>query len=241
MGMGGGMPGGDMGMGGGMPMSPAAEGGKVMKQGKGGNAQEMSPEEMAAMSPMVKLTRIEQSMAGMLTEVMSNLGINAQQVIKAQFPIENPKGGKPFLLDFAIPPIKLAVECDGEIWHGQPEQELEDQERDNLLAQRGWSVLRFDDKAIEESPQAVKQTVSSYTQTLMQGPQKHASSNGNGHKHNVYLFSIDEEGRLKNCHRDYGKYFGRLKSYLGQGFGQTPNGFSVTEYNKQASSKVFQQ
>jgi very-short-patch-repair endonuclease len=241
MGMGGGMPGGDMGMGGGMPMSPAAEGGKVMKKGKGGKGQEMDPEEMAAMSPMVKLTRIEQSMAGMLTDVMSNLGINAQQVIKAQFPIENPKGGKPFLLDFAIPPIKLAIECDGEIWHGQPEQQLDDQERDNLLAQRGWSVLRFDDKAIEESPQAVKQTVSSYTQTLMKGPQKHASSNGNGHRHNVYLFSVDEEGRLKNCHRDYGKYFGRLKSYLGQSFGQTPGDFSVTEYNKQASSRVFQQ
>jgi len=224
-----------------MPMSPAAEGSKVMKKGKGGEGQEMDPEQMAAMSPMVKLTRIEQAMAGMLTEVMSNLGVNGQQVIKAQFPVENPKGGKPFLLDFAIPPIKLAIEADGEIWHGQPEQELHDQERDNLLAQRGWSVLRFDDKAIEESPQAVKQTMSTFAQTLMQGPQKQASSNGKGHKHSIYLFSSND-GRLKNCHRDYKKYFGRLNMYTGNSVGQATSDFSVTEYNnKQATSEVFHQ
>lgn len=236
-GMGGDMGAGGMGgdMGGGM--APAAGGGKVMKQGKGGG-QEMDEEQMAAMAPMLKLTRIEQAMAGMLSEVLGSLGANPQQSLRAQFPVENPKGGKPFLLDFAIPPLKMAVECDGEIWHGQPEQQVDDQERDNLLAQRGWSVLRFDDKAIEESPQAIKQTLAAYVQSLMQKPQKHASANGNGKP--VYLFS-SKDGKLTDCRRSPDKYFSRLKVHQSDEFGQGTSEFAITDYRKQASSEVYKQ
>lgn len=240
MGMGGGMAGGmggGMDMGGGGGMAPAAMGGKVMKKGKG-NEQQLDEEQMQAMAPMLKLTRIEQAMAGMLSEVIAGLGANPQQSLRAQFPVENPKGGKPFLLDFAVPPLKLGVECDGEIWHGQPEQEIEDQERDNLLAQRGWSILRFDDRAIEESPQAIKQTLAAYIQSAMKAPQKHASTNGNG-KH-IYLFS-SKDGRLTDCRSNPDKYFSRLKMYQSEEFGQSSSDYAITNYRKQASSETFKQ
>ena len=112
-GLGGTMPGADMAMGGGGGaggMAPVAGGDKVMKKGKQRDAQE--GEEVPI--PMIKLTSIEQSMAQMLEAVGRNLGWNEYEIadnIRLQLPVENPKGGKPYRLDFAFPKLKLGVEC----------------------------------------------------------------------------------------------------------------------------------
>lgn len=49
------------------------------------------------------------------------------------------KDGRRFVLDFALPSVKICFELDGE-WHATtPEQ---DEERDNLLRSMGWKVIR---------------------------------------------------------------------------------------------------
>lgn len=63
--------------------------------------------------------------------------------------------GQEYPIDFAIVQLKLGIEADGEMFHGQPEQQTKDKERDMKLAQVGWTILRFDDHAIEERPQQV--------------------------------------------------------------------------------------
>jgi intein/homing endonuclease len=105
-GMGGPGGGGDMGGMGGGGMGAAAGGQKVMKKGKGQDQQEQQQAPIA----FVKLTQIEQKMAGMLEDVANANNLNPG-LIRAQFPVENPKGGKRYQLDFAIPHIKLGVEC----------------------------------------------------------------------------------------------------------------------------------
>lgn len=183
MGAGGGMMGG-AGAGGAGGMGPMASGGKIMKKGK---QKEAKPEEMMMQMPQIKLTDIEQKMAAILTDVASVNKLNANS-IRVQYPVANPQGGKSYVLDFAIPNLKIGVETDGEVWHGQPEQEESDQERDSLLAQRGWTILRFDDRTVDDAPQAIKQQVSTYVEKAMHGEKK-ASSNVEFH---MYTMSRDQ-------------------------------------------------
>ncbi len=205
----GGMPGGEMMGGGGMPgaMAPmggggaGGAGGKVLKKGKkagGGDEEMMQP------SQPIMLTTIEQTMAQLLSEVSNNLGIGVDKIMM-QYPIQNPTGAKPYTLDFAIPHIKMGVETDGEVWHSSQEQVEDDQKRDTMLAQRGWTVLRFDDKVIEDAPQSVQETISSYIQKLHKhvGGGGKTASKDNG---DVQLFTLDKNEKLAGFERDYVKY-----------------------------------
>ena len=45
-----------------------------------------------------------------------------------------------FWVDFAIPDLKIAIECDGEYWHQDKEKEIN---RDNIIKSYGWDILHF--------------------------------------------------------------------------------------------------
>lgn len=223
---GGGAPGGDMGgpmgpggaglggdMGGGMGApgmgapgaggmgGMASGGGKIMKKGKGsGKEQEVDPEAMAAAMPQIRLTDIEQKMADLLVNVMDAKGLSKDGV-RVQFPVENPKGGKPNVLDFALPHLKIGIECDGEMWHEGDEQEKNDQERDQFLAQRGWTILRFDDKVIDDAPHAIKSTISSYLDKAYKQSEKQASNS----VPEIRLFTASK-GKLIHLGQNYEAY-----------------------------------
>lgn len=202
--MGGGMMGGSGGGGGAMA---GAEGGKITKKGKAGKQEEEVPVPMLP----IKLTKIEQKMAVMLEDVSKTMGFDLNQV-RMQFPFENPKGGKNYSMDFALPALKMDIEVDGEVWHSSEEQKGDDSERDYTLAQRGWTVLRFDDKAVEESGQQVMATINSYIQQAMgKGTDKAASVSTNGR---VRGYFVGYEGELKEFKtsdaKDYYKYLDRI-------------------------------
>lgn len=172
-GMGGGMDAGAGGgaAGGGGGGGATASGGKIMKKGKTKDSKE---NEAVMPATMMRLTRIEKEMAHILDDVLGVRGMN-KNAVRFQFPVENPKGGKPYAIDWALPYLKLGIECDGEIAHSSEEQVSHDKERDYLLAQRGWTVIRFTDKIIEEAPQAIKQTINEYITNLSQSKSKTAS------------------------------------------------------------------
>jgi len=65
-----------------------------------------------------------------------------------------------YCLDFAIfcKDGNIDAECDGDTWHIQREIAISDNERNNFLASRGWSILRFTGKQINEMmPDCVEQ------------------------------------------------------------------------------------
>jgi very-short-patch-repair endonuclease len=62
----------------------------------------------------------------------------------------------PYSMDFALPQIKIGIECDGEKWHSGPEQVERDKRRDEFLASKGWTVVRFGEKDIKNKMPAVK-------------------------------------------------------------------------------------
>lgn len=210
--------GGDMGggMGGGMDMSGgnpgggagaapmAANGGKITKKGK--NKQE---EEIVIPTTPINLTKIEQKMRGMLEKVAGNMHFDLNNV-RMQFPVENPHGGKPYTLDFALPAIKMGIETDGQTWHSNENQIKHDKERDYLLAQRGWTILRFDDKSIDEAPQQVEATVNSYIKKLMSNNKK--ASNGSSLRKISYFVCPDKS--MEDLGSDSDKYYKYLsKTY----------------------------
>jgi very-short-patch-repair endonuclease len=60
--------------------------------------------------------------------------------------------GNEYALDFAIYCAlgRLALETDGDHWHANPEKAAEDNLRDQDLETRGWRVLHFTQKQIQE-------------------------------------------------------------------------------------------
>ena len=62
-----------------------------------------------------------------------------------QWPIRSKHG---YILDFAIPDLKIDIEVDGEAWHKKGNSH--DRKRNWFLRGKGWSILRFRGKEIKE-------------------------------------------------------------------------------------------
>jgi len=157
--MGGGMPGGDMGGGmpGGMPggappMGAAASGGELPVIGKRGSKRQ-EEEEQAPPPQMIKLTKLEQKMFKTLS------ALDTPHDLFAQYQIKVPGEQRPYAMDFAYPKIGVGVEVDGAIWHEREDFKQRDLQRDQKLANVGWRVLRFNEDAVNENMDAVRDTI----------------------------------------------------------------------------------
>ena len=71
-------------------------------------------------------------------EELERRGLQNGVDFASQFPIRHS-----FILDFAFPLRKLAVEVDGEKWHDTPLGRQRDWFKDYILKKQGWTVLRF--------------------------------------------------------------------------------------------------
>lgn len=54
-----------------------------------------------------------------------------------------------FVVDFFIPSVGLAIECDGEYWHSFPEAIIQDAKKNAWLVKHGWAVLRLPERNIK--------------------------------------------------------------------------------------------
>jgi len=64
------------------------------------------------------------------------------------------RGERSFYVDWALPDLKIAIECDGAAWHGE-DRAQHDAERQKAIESQGWLVLRFGEKAIRNNLAAV--------------------------------------------------------------------------------------
>jgi very-short-patch-repair endonuclease len=62
--------------------------------------------------------------------------------------------GERYVLDFAWPDLKIAVEVDGFRYHANPTSYEKDRHRDNALGELGWIVIRVTPKEFETRPDA---------------------------------------------------------------------------------------
>lgn len=56
-----------------------------------------------------------------------------------------------FLIDIAIPKLKLAIECDGDYWHSLPTAITRDRIKDDYCLQNNWKLLRFTETQINSN------------------------------------------------------------------------------------------
>lgn len=78
--------------------------------------------------------RYETDIESLMREALEKEGIDFAQ----EFPFRCKYG---YRLDFAIPDLKIAIECDGEHWHKKNNHK--DRKRDWFMIKRGWKILRF--------------------------------------------------------------------------------------------------
>jgi very-short-patch-repair endonuclease len=157
--MGGGMGGPEMGSPAGGATGTAMGGSqnKILTKGK---ASKLKPaaEEVAQPSG-IRLTSLEQIMFKTIT--------NLQQHFPFKPWIQYPLGK--YRADFAIPQLKLAIECDGGIWHENPEKKAKDKIRDAELSKFGWTTLRFSETELKEKQPQVQKTVGGVIYKLWKG------------------------------------------------------------------------
>ena len=51
--------------------------------------------------------------------------------------------GRCYYLDFAVPKLKVAIECDGAAYHSSRAQQIRDRRRQGELEAMGWTFIRF--------------------------------------------------------------------------------------------------
>jgi very-short-patch-repair endonuclease len=61
----------------------------------------------------------------------------------------------PYLIDFAFPGAKVAVEIDGWAWHVDHDRFANDRRKGNALVHAGWVVLRFTWHDLTTAPHSV--------------------------------------------------------------------------------------
>lgn len=155
---------------GGMDAAAAAPPPKISKKGKGGKSQE---EEVQPANKILKLTKLESTMYNYLTS------LNAPYRLFGQYEINMPGQPQPFVLDFAYPELGIGIETDGAIWHERSDLKQRDSARDQKLANVGWRVLRFNEQAVYEHPDAVKDLVRKHLTDAMRAEKK-AEKDENG-------------------------------------------------------------
>lgn len=62
-----------------------------------------------------------------------------------------------YVMDFAIPELKICIECDGEHWHNSKK----DNKRDGVMRNNGWAILRFPGKQIMSDVDSCTNQISS--------------------------------------------------------------------------------
>lgn len=55
-------------------------------------------------------------------------------------------------IDIAFPEIKFAIEIDGNYWHSQEKIKKRDLEKEQILKNNGWELLRFSSESVLENP-----------------------------------------------------------------------------------------
>ena len=151
------------------PANPSDFGGRVLKKKSRDKFTQEQTKIYNANKPTAQQgDAMERDQAGRFTKTKNEVnllkGLEQYQengliryAVYPQFPLKY--GGREYPLDFGIPALKLGIEADGEEFHSSPEQQIHDKERDQKLAQLGWTIMRFTDEEIEKTLEKCMNTI----------------------------------------------------------------------------------
>lgn len=128
-------------------------------------------QQFAYPAPQVQLTSIERIL---WRKLFNDTAVNIPFPKYSQYKVANTEG-QPYVIDFAIPNLKIGIEADGAL-HQLPENKVRDTERDKKLARKGWLILRFNEREIENKTEQVIQTIMKYVGMKLKMMRKESSS-----------------------------------------------------------------
>lgn len=95
-----------------------------------------------------------------IAEMLDCLGIGVELQHRVPANAKDARGySRYWWLDIALPEQKIAVEIDGEPWHGRLMEDGRDARRDADLAESGWTVLRFSQQQAKFEPFKIAEAV----------------------------------------------------------------------------------
>lgn len=86
-------------------------------------------------------TSIELKVADLLKSVSN---------IKKHYPFHS------FSIDFALPDLKIFIECDGRYWHSLPGVQMRDAIKDRRAKEEGWLMIRLPEDLINNDLSSCK-------------------------------------------------------------------------------------
>lgn len=104
-------------------------------------------------------------MANNTKDFVSKLQLNFYELVKTEFPDQDfvlQHNFKFYVIDVAIPKLKIAIEVDGDFWHVneskgytikydcQKKNKANDKRKNSFILNRGWSLIRFWESDINE-------------------------------------------------------------------------------------------
>ena len=104
----------------------------------------------ASLTPLAKALRTGST----LSEVLLWQCLKRRQVRGFQFLRQRPIG--PYIVDFLCVRLRLVIEIDGE---SHADKEEPDAQREQYLRDLGYTVLRFDDRAVKQRRDAVVEAI----------------------------------------------------------------------------------
>lgn len=67
--------------------------------------------------------------------------------------------GRRYVIDYAYPAERVAIELDGYRWHSSPDRLVSDRRKGNAVTLADWRLLRFTDPDVRNQPQVVVASV----------------------------------------------------------------------------------
>lgn len=68
-------------------------------------------------------------------------------------------GERRYVIDYAYPAERVAIELDGYRWHSSPDRLVTDRRKSNAVTLAGWQLLRFTDPDVKTEPRVVVASV----------------------------------------------------------------------------------
>lgn len=99
--------------------------------------------------------RHETSIEQRFREALERRGLRKGIDFATQYPMRHS-----FILDFAFPDKKIAIEVDGRKWHSTGVAKQRDGFKNHILKQQGWAVYRFwEEEILERVDECVEQVL----------------------------------------------------------------------------------
>ena len=135
------------------PTPATANSSSTIKIGKRGDKKPQVSQPQPIQTKNVQLTGLQQK------TLRAIKALNIPYQLFLQYKVSVPGNKYPYVMDFAWPKVGVSIQADGAKWHSDQQAKIKNAQRDQKLANIGWTVLRFKQDAINDKITQVQKII----------------------------------------------------------------------------------